>query len=256
MPPGEQFSANTFISNYEHFIKQFLQYPATGQALDRARHTAWDKTINHFRKYNFYSQSIEIKKMIAELENYGDVNISKRIEAMLPDNQQAHDPTFKLDVAKELKRLIDDAPAFLQKDKVLTMLNGIIKKENEQLLLLKELGSHKEFDFFNRNDVWRLVLDYYQQTSRGQYGFENESGYMASMFKAFGNLLRSRYEKLTADTLLRLHDTAVDGVLKSGRTLQEFDALSEELKGKYKNDYFIAKGYRDANLNAINLPTR
>ncbi len=107
------------------------------------------------------------------------------------------------------------------------ILSGIIAKEEQEPKIFQKIKEHNEFKDLQKKDVWRLFIDHWQD-SRGEYGFENESGYLSAMYKAFGNVLDSRHEKLSTRLLIRFHTAAVMKVKKDITAFNPRDAVFKQ----------------------------
>ena len=83
-----------------------------------------------------------------------------------------------------------------------------------------------------------MVLDGCHHESRGDYGFENEQGYMAGMLNGFGRRLESVRDREPLETRLVevLHDTCIDGVHSK-------PLIQPELEGSAR-DGRMTRGYR------------
>ncbi len=133
------------------------------------------------------------------------------------------------------------------------LLRGIEMKEAAQPLLAEQMGRNRFFLEFDTSQSWRLFVDAEHQQEFGDYRYENESGYMAGMMNSYRQMLSTLHEPVSADLLLRLHTTAVDGVLKRGETersanlARELGVIDPEL------DSFMTKGFRDGRPNHFGL---
>ncbi|MDE1461225.1 hypothetical protein [Spartinivicinus poritis] len=131
-----------------------------------------------------------------------------------------------IDVAAKLKQAILDNdkinPEFKGlKDKLLTILIGIYRKLEAEPVLHKAMSNHKAFQVFDKQQTWRLMTDHSQQELRGEYGFEDEAGYLAAMFYGFSHMLATVEQPLDTTLLEKLQNKAVAGVLPLGKTMQE-----------------------------------
>ncbi|WP_163831793.1 hypothetical protein [Spartinivicinus ruber] len=148
------------------------------------------------------------------------------VRAIEMKQKGASSPAPTLEVAAKLKQAILDNdkinPEFKGlKDKLLTILIGISRKLEVEPELHRAMDSHKSFQAFDKQQAWRLMVNHYQQALKGEYGFEDEAGYLAAMYNGFGFMLSNVEQPLDAALLEKLHDKAVAGVLPVGKTMQE-----------------------------------
>ncbi|MES2505882.1 MAG: hypothetical protein V4599_04210 [Verrucomicrobiota bacterium] len=117
-------------------------------------------------------------------------------------------------------------------DKALTVIRGIEMKLTAEPALHAELAQHPSFESFNTSESWRLVMDRFQQEGRGEYGFENESGYLNGTFNGLSRAMESvrNHEPLTVDMLTELHDACVQDVMPMGKTLLDPGGLEAGLR--------------------------
>lgn len=123
-------------------------------------------------------------------------------------------------------------------DRALCVIRGIEMKLAAEPGLHHEMSQHVAFGSFDTSETWRLVLDKYQQPARGEYGFENESGYMSGTFNGLKRALESvrNDEPLSLDLFKDLHDTCVDNVIPMGKTVGDNDFLESGMRDKFKAD--------------------
>ena len=123
-------------------------------------------------------------------------------------------------------------------DKALTIIRGMEMKRQAEAGLEMEMSHHMPFANFDNKQNWRMVMDGYQQAARGEYGFENESGYMAGTFNGLTRALQSARndEPLSVDLFIELHDTCVNHVMPMGTTMGEHspEYLESGLRDHYK----------------------
>lgn len=186
--------------------------------------------------------------------------MTKKLHQLINDKvRQSRTGKSKLEVANKLfdaikrsKKIPDSLDQ--EKQEILALLSGIIKKEKAEPSLLQEMKKHSEFASFSKENVWRLVLDLYQQEDRGEYGFENEPGYMAAMFSAFEYMLKNRHVPLTSDYLLTLHDHAVNDVTRNipAWIFEQSTLPTQPSDNKTSISQKISKGFR-SNSNGFRL---
>jgi hypothetical protein len=115
---------------------------------------------------------------------------------------------------------------------------SIVDKAEAQLRCGADLGRHLAFATLPPTSAWRMLMDGHLQDARGEYGFENEQGYMAGMLNGFSRMLesvRSR-EPLDARLFETLHDTCVDKVYSK--------PLSDPDLERMPRDGRLKKGFR------------
>jgi hypothetical protein len=111
---------------------------------------------------------------------------------------------------------------------------SIVSKAEAQIDAEVEMAQSDAFRGFPGAQAWRMVMDGHLQEARGEYGFENEQGYMAGMLGGLTLMLRDAREgrPLDATSYEQLHDTSVAAVY----TKPTMDPQEPEL-GKLKEGY-------------------
>ncbi len=89
-----------------------------------------------------------------------------------------------------------------------------INRPQSEIELQEEVSCHEVFDHFQLSELWRFVIDRYDQPLLGKFGYENEPGYLNSMFIAFRLMLQQQRKKTPVDSecLLSLHAAATTGL--------------------------------------------
>jgi hypothetical protein len=115
---------------------------------------------------------------------------------------------------------------------------SIVDKAEAQLGVETEMARSPVFREFPGGQAWRMVLDGHLQASRGEYGFENEHGYMAGMLNGLSLMLADAREgrALDADSYERLHDTCVRGVYSNPTIIPEMPEQGRLKTGYRTND--------------------
>ncbi len=245
--PNQQIDLETFVSNYELFVKLYENSPEINTSLTHAYNAAWEKTLNYFSQNSYYANDYAMKTIINHLQQHPDSDITRYLGKLLSDGQSSAGQ-LELRIVRRLKNIVENTTFNSQeiKNSTLNILEGIIQAEEVMPKLLRTMKKHSTFAHLSRKDVWRLMIDRWQQKFRGPYGFEKmESGYLKGMIEAFKYMLETKDEKLTAHHLLSLHDKTIDGVLKDSKVLYNFNNLSSQLKQTLRDDFFINKGYRN-----------
>lgn len=240
LSPGQSAVSYTqFIADYAYWVSWYKE--ATLSSLfTEAEKQAWGNTLLHFEMIDSiknqttaplptkriykknYAKTLAQYFIFEAVDTLSNDDIFIEIIAIFKDkNRWPYLGKNYLDAAKSLldavqyeKNLTIDKSAKARLQSASTFLKAIIKKENAEHSLFIETQKHTEFRNIQKSDLWRLMIDH-NKKDLGQYGFENEPGYMAAMFNAFEWLLKTRSQRVTADYLEKLHDTAVSDVLHS-----------------------------------------
>ena len=87
--------------------------------------------------------------------------------------------------------------------KYITLLKGIKKSVIEEKKLYQELQHHKSFKEFDEQNIWKLFINECDHKSKGKYGYEDETGYLAGCFCGFRHTLEHIRKKgpLSSDTV-------------------------------------------------------
>jgi hypothetical protein len=117
---------------------------------------------------------------------------------------------------------------------------SIVDKAEAQLRCSADLGCHLAFATLPPTSAWRMLMDGHLQDARGEYGFENDQGYMAGMLNGFSRMLesvRSR-EPLDARLFETLHDTWVDKVYSKPLSDPDLEGMPRDgcLKKGFRTD--------------------
>jgi hypothetical protein len=117
---------------------------------------------------------------------------------------------------------------------------SIVDKAAAQVKVEAELACVPAFRDFPPGSAWRLLMDEHLQDARGEYGFENEQGYMAGMLNSFARMLESVRNREPIDAALfeTLHDACVDKVYSKPTSMPELagTAIDGRLKPGYRTD--------------------
>ncbi|MFO1057244.1 MAG: hypothetical protein U1E53_09780 [Dongiaceae bacterium] len=100
---------------------------------------------------------------------------------------------------------------------------SIVDKAEAQLNLEAEMARGGRLGDFPGGQAWRMVMDGHLQASRGEYGFENEQGYMAGMLNGLTLMLADARagRALDATSYEQLHDACVRGVYSKPTIMPE-----------------------------------
>ena len=208
-----------------------------------------DQELRGMPAYTSQDAHLSTEKMVhvlAQIHMHGTdgnrmsgASIAKSIQNLL-EEKVAHSETGKTfaTALDDLKNEIDQGNALGNvpgslKDSALTVIRGIEMKLAAEPALHQELSRHQAFQSFNPSESWRLVMDRYQQENRGEYGFENESGYMSGTFNGLREAMASVGQPLTVNTLTHLHDTCVDNIIPMGKTIEQPGVLETGLRDTY-----------------------
>lgn len=187
-------------------------------------------------------------KVLAKLPDIGDVDTDSNVQGAvvrtmvdLIDNRLAaergkgREGEPAMDTLRAIRREIEDDPSAhrILKSKALS----VVDKAEAQLRMSDELEQAPAYRGFPAEDGWRMLLDGRHQETRGEYGFENEQGYMAGMLNGFTRMLESvrRREPLTPELFQTLHDTCTSKVYSKG-VLTEDVPREGLLKQGYRTD--------------------
>lgn len=210
-----------------------------------------DQDLRNMAAYTSQDAHLSTEKMVHVLQQIhihgkdgnrlSGASIAKSIQNLL-EEKVAHSKTGKTfataldDLKNEIAQgtALGNGAGSLQ-DKALTVIRGMEMKLAAEPALHQELSQHQAFQSFNPNESWRLVMDRYQQDNRGEYGFENESGYMSGTFNGLREAMESARtgQPLTVDMLTQLHDTCVENIIPMGKTILEPANLEKGLRDFY-----------------------
>jgi hypothetical protein len=141
---------------------------------------------------------------------------------------------------------------------VLYCLKSIREAHAELDKLSHVLQKHVQFADFPVSEIWRIGIEVHHQSqnpSQAWAGFENESGYMAGIYRGLARVVQSdlNKERLSSDAIVQLHDTVTQGVSKGidrqGRKIgrRKIDISKLTMPGflgkKYLKGYTFDKGF-------------
>lgn len=175
-------------------------------------------------------------------------SIAGLVQEKVQQSQTGRDfPTALQDLRDGIQNstLLGVGPMTLQ-EQMLTVIRGMQMKLGAEQVLHQELAQHQALESFNMNECWRLTMDRYQQEARGEYGFENESGYLDGTFRGLAQSLEAaRHQtQLTPQLLTQIHDTCVGNVIGMNFTMSVGDAgrLQTGMRNGRKNGFGLTEG--------------
>lgn len=89
---------------------------------------------------------------------------------------------------------------------------SIVDKLEVESTLIGLFGKVIFLKRFPVGEIWKLLMDGKVQATRGEYGFDNELGYMAGMMRGLVLMLETLDAPLTTDLYEKLHDACLRGV--------------------------------------------
>lgn len=187
-------------------------------------------------------------QVLAKLPGIGDVDTDSGVQnsvvrsmvdlignRLAAERAKGREGEPAMDTLRAIRREIEDDPSShrILKSKALS----IVDKAEAQLRMGDEMEQAAAYRGFPTEDGWRMLLDGRHQEVRGEYGFENEQGYMAGMLNGFTRMLESvrKHEPLTPELFQTLHDTCTSKVYSKGVVTEDVPREGA-LKQGYRTD--------------------
>lgn len=179
-------------------------------------------------------------ELISKFENSDVTSLDKQepfIKALLEKvkDEKGEVSQEKIDQLKE-----GIAKSKTQNKQIKKKAFAILHKFEGEKKVHSQMNSIKAFSGFPKDQVWRLFMNGKLQETRGEYGFENEIGYMGALLEGFDDVLSSLGNPLDADGLEKLHDSTTSEVYqRDGRLMRTgFRRLKEKKFDEMTKDFY------------------